>query len=118
MALIIPVVKDCHCYISILSCLLKEDLRKDRHLKEEEVKRAHHAALDHNGRSLGWFTRKAARRAAQHMCLNCGSRSHDKVLRYSLIDSVAEIIDIHLEEEVPKNIDCVIRNLELYYALS
>ena len=60
VTLIVPVVKDCHCYVSVLRCLLKEDLRKDRHLEEEEIERAHHAALDHNRRSLGWFAHKAA----------------------------------------------------------
>ena len=118
VALVVPVVEHCHCYISVLSCLLKEDLRKDRHLEEEEIERAHHAALDHNRRSLRWLARKATRRAAQHLSLNSGSRSHGKVLWDSLIDSVAEIVDIHLEEEVPKHVNCVIGNLELDYALS
>lgn len=117
MRLAIPVFDQVLGDLTISWTFLEEVEGEDGQFKEEQVKTAHHSALNLDRRCLRWLPVELTGETAKDLSLHGGARGDGEVSRDLALLLVAKVVHVEFEDEVSDDVDGVIGDFELDHAL-
>lgn len=117
MRLAIPVFDQVLGDLTISWTFLEEVEGEDGQFKEEQVKTAHHSALNLDRRCLRWLPVELTGETAKDLSLHGGARGDGEVSRDLALLLVAKVVHVEFEDEVLKENDHISVEMVFFHLL-